>query len=120
MSARAPARAAATPERDVWRKSTPAAAPATPTRETAAAPVEGKYRPGAFGSGAGGWRAREAAKKEAEAAGGSGAATPVRSESPAPRSPALAPAREETKKDDDGFQTVPSKGVWRPKRGGRP
>ena len=118
MAAAAPPARAPVKE-DVWRRGSPA--PPTPTRNTAplpasdAAPAAGRYRPGAFGGGAGGggWRAREAAKKEAEASGNA----PSRPESPAPRA---APPAQPAPKDDDGFQTVAPKGVWRPKRGGRP
>jgi translation initiation factor 3 subunit A len=71
-----------------------------------------KYRPGAFAA-SGGWRTREAA---------SGPTTrPVigtpssKSESPAPPQ---VKEKEETRKDEDGFQTVSTgRGVWKPKRG---
>ena len=64
--------------------------------------------PGAIGGG-GTWRDREAKK----AAGGVAAAVPLR-----PASPALTPrsVREELPKDDDGFQAVSEKKVWKPKR----
>ncbi|KAI0698023.1 hypothetical protein BC835DRAFT_1336515 [Cytidiella melzeri] len=99
---------------DAWRRSG-AAAPATPPRAPASLPSDPvpavpKYRLGA--AAAGGWRAREAAKKEAEAP----AAQISRPASPAVR----APLKEETPANDDGFQKVVPKGVWKPKRGGRP
>ena len=100
---------------NAWRRSTPvpertaSPAPAAPTPVAAdAAPA--KYRPGALGGG-GGWRAREQAK----AAGASGTPSP-RPASPA--QPPASPAKADAPKDDDGFQTVASRGVWRP-RGGR-
>jgi translation initiation factor 3 subunit A len=109
----------------VWRRSTPvnnptsAAAPAPPVRSESPAP---KYRPGALGGGGGGgWRQREEAAKAAGGGGGRPAAAipPRVTASPRPSSPA--PLKEEVKKDADGFQTVgaPTRGVWRPTRGGR-
>ncbi|KAL1729149.1 hypothetical protein EV714DRAFT_285140 [Schizophyllum commune] len=99
---------------NAWRRSTPvpertaSPAPAAPTPVAAdAAPA--KYRPGALGGG-GGWRAREQAK----AAGASGTPSP-RPASPA--QPPASPAKADAPKDDDGFQTVASRGVWRPRRG---
>src|ERR1700683_3804953 len=82
------------------------AAAATPPRSES--PTPAKYRPGAIGGG-GTWRDREAKK----AAGGVAAAVPLR-----PASPALMPrsVREELPKDDDGFQAVSEKKVWKPKR----
>ncbi|KAF9013219.1 hypothetical protein BDQ17DRAFT_1343010 [Cyathus striatus] len=90
--------------------STPIVASNTPPRAESPAPAAtAKFRPGAV---QGGWRERLQAKEAASAAGGN--AIP-RSASPAPVS---APApKEELKKDDDGFQSVPSKNVWRPRRG---
>lgn len=103
------------PEKDAWRRSSPAAPP-TPTRAAASLPSEaapGKYRPPVFGgagSAGGGWRARAAAK-EAEPV----SARPIsRPQSPAPRAAAL--PNDEPRVDDDGFQKVPAKAVWRPKR----
>ncbi|KAH7908816.1 hypothetical protein BJ138DRAFT_1173994 [Hygrophoropsis aurantiaca] len=107
-----------------WRKTSPAnTTPSTPIRPPvavtpprvespapAAAAAPAKYRPGALGGagGGGGWREREQLRK----AGGA-AAPPPRPSSPAV---APAPAREEPKKEDDGFQTVSEKKVWRPSR----
>lgn len=92
---------------DAWRRDSPAAAaaaPPTPTRAAATLPKEAApiFRPGAAGGG--GWRAREAAR----AAGG----VPSRPESPAPQ----AAAPKETPAEEDGFQKVPAKAVWKPKR----
>ena len=83
----------------------------TPPRVESPAPAAGKYRPGALSGSSGGWRAREAAKQQTSTAGD---ATPVRSASPAPASPA--PVRDEAPKDSDGFQTVEKKNVWRSSR----
>ncbi|KAI0704450.1 hypothetical protein C8T65DRAFT_654078 [Cerioporus squamosus] len=114
--AQAPARPTSrVQEPDVWRRTGPPASPragvATPPRSESPAPAAaaGKYRPGALGGGGGGWRAREAAKQQAPAAGD---ASPARPASPVVPSP----AREEPPKDSDGFQTVEKKGVWRPSR----
>ncbi|PCH34580.1 hypothetical protein WOLCODRAFT_139453 [Wolfiporia cocos MD-104 SS10] len=96
----------------VWRRSVvpPAAAPAAaPVRSESPAPVP-KFRPGAL-QGGGGWRAREAARKEAEQAEQAG--LPPRAASPAMKTP----VKDEAPKEDDGFQTVEKKGVWRPSRG---
>jgi translation initiation factor 3 subunit A len=94
----------------VWRRpssgnttpSVPSRAPAvTPPRSESPAP--GKYR----APGGGTWREREARKTGAAVAA-----------SPRPASPALTPkpVREELPKDDDGFQPVSEKKVWKPKR----
>ncbi|KAF9466778.1 hypothetical protein BDZ94DRAFT_1250758 [Collybia nuda] len=118
-------------EPSVWRRTTPGnSVPPTPTRASniatpppraespsPAAATAPKYRPGALGGGGGGgWRAREEALK----AGGSAAPVAVRAlgtASPRPSSPAPL-AKEESPKDDDGFQTVDKKpGVWRGRRG---
>ena len=129
-------RAAAVGKEDnLWRRSTPvpshaatATAPPAPLRSESPAP---KYRPGALsaagGGGGGGWRQREEAAKAAGGAGGRPGPIPPRvTASPRPNSPA--PLKDEPKKDDDGFQTVPTRGgggagdrggVWRPNRGGR-
>ncbi|KZT64080.1 hypothetical protein DAEQUDRAFT_679208 [Daedalea quercina L-15889] len=117
----APAPVRAPVSTETWRRSAAAPPPAsprpraaTPPRSESPAPVP-KYRPGALG---GGWRAREAAKKESDLGG---TATP-RAASPAPKAPAAAPAlapapaKEEPSKED-GFQTVEKKPVWRPRRG---
>src|SRR5262245_23234754 len=93
-----------------WRRSGPPSAntlPSTrrepvrtpPRAESPANPAPSKFRPGASG----GWRARE----EAKAAAGrtSPSRTPTLSN---PNS-----AKEEPKKDEDGFQTVPK---WKPSR----
>jgi len=97
----------------VWRRpssgnptpSVPSRAPAaTPPRSESPAP--GKYRAGGGGTT---WREREARKN---AAGVAVAA------SPRPASPIVPPkpVREELPKDDDGFQPVTEKKVWKPKR----
>lgn len=86
--------------------SVPSRAAVTPPRSESPGPP--KYRPGAL-TGSGGWRDREAKKS-----GGAVAALNSR-----PASPAVAPkqlAKEEPSKDDDGFQTVPEKKVWKPRR----
>ncbi|KAI0791302.1 hypothetical protein C8Q75DRAFT_732405 [Abortiporus biennis] len=109
-----PIPAAATESSDggAWRRSgapsTPSRAPVSlpPARSESPAPVP-KFRPAAAAGG--GWRAREAARKEAEGR------APSRPESPVLRQPP--PPREEAPIDDDGFQKVPAKNVWRPSRG---
>lgn len=124
-------RPAATPSPTPSPAPVAVAAAATPAADGA----PGKYRPGAFRGGAtgGGWRERQAAK--------AAEADPVarRPESPATppapaaesgwrareaaqrrtESPATPPAVNggQTKGNDDGFQTVPSKTPWRPSRG---
>jgi translation initiation factor 3 subunit A len=73
----------------------------TPPRAESPAP---KFRPGATA----GWRAREEAKAAA------GRMSPSRTTSlSTPNS-----GKEEPKKDDDGFQTVPKKEVWKPRARG--
>lgn len=113
-AAPAPIPVRATPSTDTWRRSgtVPAARAASPPRsESPAAAAVPKYRPGALSGG--GWRSREAAKKE-EAPG----TTTPRAASPAPRPPpAPVPAKAEPVKEEEGFQTVEKKGVWRPRRG---
>ncbi|TBU26431.1 hypothetical protein BD311DRAFT_726099 [Dichomitus squalens] len=114
QSAQAPAPRAppAREEPSVWRRPGVPSARAgveIPPRSESPAPAAGKYRPGALGGAGGGWRARDAAKQQ----GGAGDATPVRSASPAPPSPAS--TREEAPKEGDGFQTVEKK-VWRSSR----
>ena len=83
----------------------------TPPRVEYPAPAAGKYRPGTLSGSCAGWRAHEATKQQTSTAGD---ATPVRSASPAPASPA--PVRDEAPKDSDGFQTVEKKNVWRSSR----
>lgn len=51
--------------------------------------------------------------KAAAAAGGGGG----RDAAAAPANQASVPLKEETKLDEDGFQTVRPKEVWRPRRG---
>ncbi|KAJ7104298.1 hypothetical protein B0H15DRAFT_765978 [Mycena belliarum] len=126
----APAAAAAAGEPAVWRRPTPSGPQpttptrvglATPTRAESPSPAVGKYVPGALRGGAapsgasrggapggGGWREREAAARAAAAAPSS----PARVASPAPAAP-----KDEPPKDDDGFQPVKEKSVWRPRRG---
>ncbi|KAG9312588.1 hypothetical protein JVU11DRAFT_6985 [Chiua virens] len=58
--------------------------------------------------GAGGWRQREIDKERSKM----GPTTPARVESPKMSGPPLP----ESKKDADGFEAVPEKKVWRPKR----
>lgn len=102
------------PAPDAWRRSN-AGAPArpavtTPLRSESPAPTmpTSKYRPGVLAK-EGGWRSR-VAEKDAD-----GAASPVRPASPAARPPL---AKETlSAKDDDGFQKVEKKEVWRPSRG---
>lgn len=108
--------ATAVKEETMWRRSrvdgqAPIPAAARPESPAPAAPA--KYRPPIAAGG--GWRAKQAA---AAGGGGSrdGAAPPVVA------SPAHAPVplKEESKLDEDGFQTVPARGakeVWRPRRG---
>lgn len=98
---------------DAWRRGAPRdSVPSTPIRASAALPPARSESPaptprfGRGGAAGGGlsWREREAAKKAAEAAGGS---VPSRPETP------VSKPREE----EDGFQPVPAKNVWRPSRG---
>ncbi|KAF9440497.1 hypothetical protein P691DRAFT_767682 [Macrolepiota fuliginosa MF-IS2] len=117
-----PAIRAANGQEPTWRRSASGAGTTRPTAESprsqspapaavaaptpAAAGGAAKYRPGALGGG--GWREREAAKTT-----GAG--------SPRPASPAIPPAKEEPKKDDDGFQTVGKGasgggGAWKSRR----
>ncbi|KAF9471257.1 hypothetical protein BDN70DRAFT_977463 [Pholiota conissans] len=111
--------ATAAKEETAWRRAGPPSTPAPPLRSESPAPAAGKYRPGALGGGGAptGWRAKELAKT-------TGGAAPTESGTASPRAGSPAPPKEE-KKDDDGFQTVSSRGgasqgVWRPRRGGRP
>ncbi|KAJ7112946.1 hypothetical protein C8R44DRAFT_842082 [Mycena epipterygia] len=114
-------------EGGVWRRVPPTPTRAgtlggTPPRAESPSPAVAKYVPGALRGGApgggGGWRERQEAARAA-----AGAPAPARVASPASPAPARVsspalPAKEETSKDDDGFQTVPEKkGVWRPRRG---
>ncbi|KII90374.1 hypothetical protein PLICRDRAFT_136599 [Plicaturopsis crispa FD-325 SS-3] len=97
-----------------WRRSSPAATPAsttpsTPTRARMAPPTRPespgavpKFRPG---MGAGTWRQREQAKQAG--------AEISRSASPAVATPQASPPPA----DADGFQPAPEKKVWRPTRG---
>ncbi|KAG1772063.1 hypothetical protein EDD22DRAFT_861614 [Suillus occidentalis] len=101
-----------------WRRG---GAPSAPTRATAtistppraesplpSAPVvstTGAYRPGAFGA-AGGWRDRQAKPP---------AAVPTRTASPAPLTSRNGPPPE-PKRNDDGFETVQEKKVWKSRR----
>lgn len=89
-------RAAETP----MRTGSPAPRTAGPSATTPASPSPATPTPAAA---AGGWRAREAAKKGADG-------SPV-----APSTPEQAPATPAT--DNDGFQPVQSQGKWRPSRG---
>jgi len=105
----------------VWRRGAAPVHPPSRSESPAPGTTTGKYRPGAFSGGASSaWRMREDAKN---AIGGSsnGPTARVTAGESTPRSgsPALPPSRE--KEDDikreDEFQTVPSRGVWKPKRG---
>jgi len=89
-------RAAETPA----RTGSPAPRTAGPSATTPASPSPATPTPAAA---AGGWRAREAAKKGADG-------SPV-----APSTPEQAPATPAT--ENDGFQPVQSQGKWRPSRG---
>lgn len=99
-------------EDPVWRR-TPA--DGQPVRSESPAPAVAKYKPPI----AGGWRARMEAKQAGgEAAPAAVAPTPSVAARAVAQTPG--PSKEESKKDDDGFQTVParsSKEVWRPRRG---
>ncbi|KAL0948014.1 hypothetical protein HGRIS_010637 [Hohenbuehelia grisea] len=121
-AARKPAGLGAPPAQNgesAWRRSASTNAPAPPARAESPSPAVGKYRPGALGGGGGGWRAREAAKQEAP-----GSATPPSSRAPLPptrlsessrpASPAPSAAKPSTG-EDDGFQKVPEKKVWKPR-----
>ena len=95
-----------------WRRpSTPSRAQAaTPPRPESPTPIRfrGTGTGGVVGGG-GTWREREARK----AVGGAAAGAPIPPASPVlhPKSP-----REELPKDEDGFQPVQEKKVWKPKR----
>ncbi|XP_006456443.1 hypothetical protein AGABI2DRAFT_78098 [Agaricus bisporus var. bisporus H97] len=106
---------AANGQEPAWRRSASGAGAARPRAEPSsvteappapAAAAPAKLRPS--------WRDREAAKAAATSnTGGTG--------SPRPASPALPPAGEEPKKDDDGFQTVGKSvggggGAWKSRR----
>ena len=109
---------AAAKEDSPWRR-TPT--DGQPARSDSPAPAGAKYKPPA-------WRARVEPK---QAAGGGGEAAPAvgaPTPSVAARAAAQAsvrahspvPSKEESKKDEDGFQTVPvrsTKEPWRPRRG---
>ncbi|KAI0919910.1 hypothetical protein AcV5_001857 [Taiwanofungus camphoratus] len=95
-----------------WRRPAPSStAPQASARSPVATPPRSESPAPKFRTGVvqGGWRAREAAKKEAE----SGGAASPRSASPVVRSP----PREEPAKDGDGFQTVEKRSVWQFSRG---
>ena len=115
---------AVTKEDPAWRR-TPADGQPTPVaRSESPAPAASKYKPPIA---AGGWRAR----MEAKQAGGGGEAVSATAPVPViaarvvatqsssrPSSPG--PLKEEPKKDDEGFQTVPTRATkepWRPRRG---
>jgi len=109
-------------ETGVWRRGTAPVNPPPRSESPAPSATTGKYRPGAFGGA--GWRTREDPKTAGGGSGGSngpaarviaGESTP-RSGSPAPP-PLSREKEEEIKREDDGFQTVSSRGVWKPKRG---
>ncbi|KAF8811362.1 hypothetical protein BYT27DRAFT_7134375 [Phlegmacium glaucopus] len=114
-----------------WRRNNPADGQPTPAvRSESPAPAAAKYKPPIIGAGGGGggWRARQEAK---QAGGGNGEAAPA-TVTPAPAVPARVvaaqasvrpsspgPSKEEPK-DDEGFQTVPTRATkepWRPRRG---
>lgn len=120
---------------DVWRRGSAGAAIATPPRSGANSPRPApespsglpRTRPSMFASKPteGGWREREAAKKVAGATAGgepraatatmaagnreAGGSTSASASAPAEGGASAA--------DNDGFQTVPKKAVWRPSRG---
>ncbi|KAG2346067.1 hypothetical protein BDR05DRAFT_959635 [Suillus weaverae] len=105
-----------------WRSG---GAPPAPTRATtaistppraesplpAAAPTTGTYRPGAFSRAAGGWRDRQANLPTAAPArtASSPLPTPLTSRNAPPPLP-------EPKRNDDGFETVQEKKVWKSRR----
>lgn len=113
--------AAAAKEETPWRRSRPE--PAIPAaRPESPAPAVGKYRPpiAAAGGGGGGWRAKLEAKQAAAATGGGGGGAAAAPAVVPPSTQASVPMKEESKLDEDGFQTVPVRGakeVWRPRRG---
>jgi translation initiation factor 3 subunit A len=100
------------PETSGWRRTVPTNhAPPVSTRTPPLASSRAESPAPAFGApkfkvGASQWRQRE----EAKAAGGSH----VR-----PASPAIAAPKNDPKRDEEGFTTVPEKKPWRPKREGR-
>jgi len=91
-----------------WRRL--AAQTSVPPRAQSPAPAPSPVSvtgPPKIGAGGGGWRQR-LAEKEKQAGGAPAAAAT----SPAPTNAPLP----DTKKDADGFEAVPEKGVWRPSR----
>jgi translation initiation factor 3 subunit A len=102
-------------EKAGFQRKPPAAPAATAVKAPAPAPT--KYRL-PIARGGGGWRAKLEAKQAAAGGGGSlDGAAPAVVASPAQAS---VPLKEESKLDEDGFQTVPVRGakkVWRFRRG---
>ena len=97
------------PESGVWRRpsaqTSSAPAPRTQSPAPAPSPLSATGPPKI---GAGGWRQRMAEKEKQGAPGTPTSAT----SSPVTTNAALP----EVKKDTDGFETVPAKGVWKPTR----
>jgi translation initiation factor 3 subunit A len=93
---------------ETWRKAGPLPPAAPPSRPESPAP---SARVSAVAP-SGGWRAREEARRQATAGG---AAPPLAAAaSPAQAAPHMPLKKEDTAKDEDGFQTVSEKkGVWR-------
>ena len=120
----APAAAVAAKEESTWRR-TPRADGPQPTvpaaRSESPAPAVAKYKPPIAG---GGWRAKMEAK-QAAGGGGGGGGREAAAAAPAVVAPSAVqgssvPLKEESKKDEDGFQTVPTRSTkepWRPRRG---
>ncbi|KAF8527868.1 hypothetical protein BU17DRAFT_38847 [Hysterangium stoloniferum] len=125
----------ATPAEGVWRRTSQAAGTATPSRsgtdssrpipESPSGPQ--RTRPIVFSGKPGGWKEREAAKEAAKkvtsapdgAAPVATATTVVgngEASSPSASTPVSGTGRASAA-DDDGFQTVPKKAVWRSSRG---
>ena len=119
----APAATVAAKEESTWRRTprTDGQQPTVPARSESPAPAVAKYKPPAGG----GWRAKMEAKQAAAAAGGgSGREAAAAAAAPAVLAPTAAQASsvplKELKKDEDGFQTVPTRSTkepWRARRG---
>ena len=87
-----------------WRARAQVQARSQSPAPAAASPIAATGPPRVAGASGGGWRQRVAEKEKQAAAGASSPATPTASLPP------------ESKKDADGFETVPEKKVWRPRR----
>lgn len=121
-----PSRKPPAKEELTWRRNQPSVVSTRegpPSRsESPAAGAAPKYRPGAFsGTSGSSWRAREAAAPAASGAPTSAGPTARPTIGMQSKSESSAPPhtkeKEEVKRDDDGFQTIPSRVPWKPRRG---